>query len=101
MTKSQAILNRFVKGFIASAIPTIVTALAGITQFNNSDEVKAFLIGIAVPIITGALLAFEKAINWVEPQQAEPLTNEQTETTKTGARTAKSAKKKTPARKTS
>ena len=76
MTKYQAILIRFCKGFIASSIPIIVTSLSGITQFNNLTEVKAFLISIAVPIITGLLLAFEKAINWVEPSTPEPLSNE-------------------------
>lgn len=69
MSKSQALFQRFLKGFVASAIPTIVTALAGITQFNNVSELKAFLIGIAVPLVTGMLLAFEKAINWQEPEQ--------------------------------
>lgn len=69
MTKAQVVFNRFLKGFIASAIPIIVTALAGVTQFNNANEVRAFLIGIAVPVITGGLLAFEKAINWVEPEK--------------------------------
>jgi hypothetical protein len=68
MTKYQAVLIRFCKGFIASAIPIIVSALSGITQFNNLTEVKAFLISIAIPIVTGLLLAFEKAINWVEPE---------------------------------
>ena len=74
MTKYEAIFIRFCKGFIGSAIPTIVTALSGVQQFNNLSEVKTFLIIIAVPIITGALLAFEKAVNWVEPP--EPLTYE-------------------------
>ena len=69
MTKYQAIFQRFCKGFIASAIPTIVAALAGVTQFNNTTELKAFSIGLAVPLITGLLLSLEKAINWVEPEK--------------------------------
>ena len=69
MTKFQAILIRFCKGFIGSAIPTMVAALSGINQFNNLSELKAFAITIAIPLATGALLAFEKAINWVEPTQ--------------------------------
>ncbi len=80
MTKFQVILIRFCKGFIGSAIPTIVAALAGITQFNNLSELKAFAITIAVPLATGALLALEKAINWVEP--TEPVDIEELKTSK-------------------
>lgn len=98
MTKAQAIFNRFIKGFVASAIPIIVGELSGVAQFNNATEVKTFLIAVAVPILTGALLAFEKALNWVEPEK--PIEIEEVQATKTGSRTQKTAKKKTAARKT-
>lgn len=75
MTKAQAILNRFFKGFIGSAIPTIVAALAGIGQFNNFSELKTFLIGLSVPLATGLLLAIEKAVNWVEPEKPIEIEN--------------------------
>jgi uncharacterized membrane protein len=69
MSKYQALLLRFLKGAVAASIPVFVTALSGVTQFNNITELKQFLITIAVPVVTGLLLAFEKAINWVEPTQ--------------------------------
>lgn len=69
MTKANVIFIRFLKGFVGSAIPTIVTALSGVTQFNTASEVKAFALTLAVPLITGLLLAAEKAINWQEPEK--------------------------------
>lgn len=69
MTKYEALLLRFLKGAVAASIPVLVTALSGVTQFNNITELKQFLITIAVPVVTGLLLAFEKAVNWQEPEK--------------------------------
>ncbi len=79
MTKAEAVFNRFLKGFISSSISTILAALIGVTAFNNTNELKTFLLALIVPLVTGALLALEKAINWVEPEQPEPLDNQPNE----------------------
>ncbi len=87
MTKSQAIFNRFLKGFISSSITTILASLVGVTAFNSTNELKTFLLNLTIPLFTGLLLALEKAINWtppetpvpVEPEHPEPLENQSNE----------------------
>lgn len=91
MTKYQALLLRFLKGAVAASIPVLVTALSGVTQFNNLTELKQFLITIAVPLVTGLLLAFEKAINWVEP--TKPIEIEETPQAKSAVKAKSKAKK--------
>ena len=85
-TKWQAVFNRFLKGFFSSAIATTLAAITGITSFNNLTELKAFMLGLVVPLVTGGLLALQKAIDWqdtpqnpVPVEQSEPLDNQPNE----------------------
>ena len=89
MTKYQAIFQRFLKGFVSSMVATILAALAGVTTFNNTSELKTFLISLGIPIATGALLSLEKAINWVEPEKPVEIEEVKSSTSK-----KKSASKK-------
>ena len=103
MTKAQAIFTRFIKGFVAAmgtnVIPLLITELNSGYNFSNSlDRSRFYVFVLSSPVLVGTILAVWKALTWVEPEK--PIEIEEVQTTKTGSRTAKTAKKKTAARKT-
>lgn len=65
MTKYQVVLHRFLKGFVATAVPVITTQLAGITD-PTPENLKRVGLSLIIPLISGLLLALDKSINYVE-----------------------------------
>jgi len=64
----KSIIKRFLKGFIAGGIASVVLALqAGIT-ISSLTDVKTLLTALGVAFVTGGLLAIEKGLNWTPEQ---------------------------------
>lgn len=77
-SKSAVIFKRFLRGFLAGGLAAVAAQLATSVTLHNIDDLKKLGASLAVAFITGGLLAIEKALRWVEPDQPEPLTNEPT-----------------------
>jgi hypothetical protein len=76
-SKSSVLLKRFIRGFLATAIPVVSLELAKGYDLSNPTDIKRFLLTLITPLISGLLLALEKNLRWVEPEHPEPLTNEE------------------------
>jgi hypothetical protein len=77
-SKFAVIFKRFLRGFIATAIPIITLELSKGYDLSNPSDLKKFALSLITPLVAGLLLALEKHIRWVEPDQPEPLINEPT-----------------------
>lgn len=72
MTKYQVVLLRFLKGFVATAVPVITAQLAGIVD-PTPEALKRAAFSLVIPLVSGLLLALDKSINYV-PAQPETET---------------------------
>jgi ABC-type anion transport system duplicated permease subunit len=75
-SKSSVIFKRFLRVFIATAIPVVTLELAKGYDLSNPVDIKRFILSLITPLISGLLVAADKYVRWVEPEIAEPLTNE-------------------------
>ena len=77
-SKFAVLFKRFLRGFAAGGIAAVASQLATTVTLHSIDDLKKLGASLAIAFITGGLLATEKAIRWVEPDQPEPLINEPT-----------------------
>jgi hypothetical protein len=75
-SKAWVLFTRFIRGFLATAIPVITVELAKGYDLSNPVDLKRLIASLATPLVAGLLLALEKWSRWVDPEQPEPLTNE-------------------------
>lgn len=72
MSKSSAIFQRFLKGFIATVIPVVLIELGKGYDFSTSTDLKRFFFSLLTPVVSGLLLAVEKTVSWQDPQTPTP-----------------------------
>jgi hypothetical protein len=75
-SKAVVLLKRFIRGFVAGGLASVAAQLATNIVISNIADLKKLGISLAVAFISGGILAIEKALRWVEPENPEPLTNE-------------------------
>src|SRR5687768_6965658 len=75
-SKAWVLFTRFVRGFVATAIPIVTVEIAKGYDLTNPVELKRLFASLSTPLVAGLLLALEKWARWVDPEEPEPLTNE-------------------------
>lgn len=70
MTKSKAVLNRFLKAFTAGGIASVSTLLSNGVTFSTIEEIRALVFSFAVAFLTGGIMALEKHLNWQDAPKA-------------------------------
>lgn len=55
---------RFVKGFVASGIASVLALLNSGVTLNSLEDLKLFSGALVVAFLTGALLATQKMLTW-------------------------------------
>ncbi len=58
-SKLIVLLKRFIRGFLATAVPVISVELAKGYDLSNSVDLKRFVASLITPLIAGLLLALE------------------------------------------
>lgn len=69
LDRVRAGLRRFVKGFIAGGLSSVVLIVGAGFQFHNLEDLKTYGTALTFAFLTGGLLAVEKMYNFVPPQQ--------------------------------
>jgi hypothetical protein len=64
MNKAEAVVIRFVKGFLAGGFAQIAVYLGTGFTISNTGELKQFGYGLLMSFLVGGLLATEKALTW-------------------------------------
>ncbi len=75
-SKTWVLFTRFIRGFLAAVVPIVLLELNKGYDLSTSVDQKRLLTSLATPVIIGLLLALDKWIRWVDPEQPEPLANE-------------------------
>lgn len=61
---TQAVLKRFLKGFLAGGIAQAVLIINGGLNIHNIEDLKGLGFALVAGFITGGLLAVEKMLAW-------------------------------------
>lgn len=69
--KIKAFFKRFLKGFVAGGIASMIPLLSTLSPEATLKDPKILLYNLIVAFLTGGLLAVEKMINYV-PQDQTP-----------------------------
>lgn len=64
MTKTQSVIRRFIKGFIAGGLASTSMVLAGGITLTSIEDIKSLSYSLILAFITGGILALEKMLNW-------------------------------------
>jgi hypothetical protein len=65
--KINAVIKRFMKGFIAGGIAQVLLIVGAGLQFHNLEDLRTYGIAIVFGFLTGGLLAVEKMLNYTPP----------------------------------
>lgn len=64
LSKQQSVALRFIKGFIAAGISSMIVMVnAGVT-IGSLDDLKKFGVALGVAFLSGLLMAIEKSLSW-------------------------------------
>jgi len=66
--KTKAVIIRFLKGFIAGGIASIIPMLAVINPKEFMENSSIIVYNLFVAFLSGGLLAIEKSLRWQNPQ---------------------------------
>ena len=75
-SKSIVLFKRFMRGFMAGGLASVAAQLTTTVTLNSLSDLKKLGISLVIAFLSGGILALEKAMRWVEPEQPEPLSNE-------------------------
>lgn len=67
-SKEWVIFKRFLRGFVAGGIASIVPLLTGIVDIQDPTAIKRTLITLSVAFVTGGIQAIDKLLRWIEPE---------------------------------
>lgn len=62
-------IRRFLKGFVAGGVASVVLIVGAGFQFHNLADLKTWLTSLAFAFVTGGLLAVEKMYNFTPSVQ--------------------------------
>lgn len=58
----KSVILRFIRGFVAGGIASVMVAISSGISFHNVGELKSVLLLLAMAFITGGFLATDKAV---------------------------------------
>lgn len=64
--KIFSFIQRFMKGFFASGIVSVLAVLNSGATITNVEDLKKFGVALGIAFFTGGLLAVEKMLTWTE-----------------------------------
>lgn len=62
----KAIFKRFLKGFLASGVASMVLIFKAGVVINTLEDLKQLVVVLFVAFFTGGLMALEKTLRWKE-----------------------------------
>lgn len=62
----KSVFKRFLKGFVASGIASVVLILSSGVTINSLEDLKQLIVVLFVAFFTGGLMAIEKTLRWKE-----------------------------------
>ncbi len=68
-SKSSVIFLRFLRGFVAGGIASVIPLLAGVVDVNDPTVLKKTLISLGIAFVTGGIQALDKLLRWQEPEK--------------------------------